>query len=830
MYIDPLANKNDFVRRLGDIVDDNFRPANSVLLTGDLNIDLLNKNDATTRNLESIMKSRGLSSCIDKVTRNASGTALDHTWSRLKNKSESYILLTDISDHYPCLTSFDLTVQDDQWTKIQYRVKSERNSQEFKNKLHSTDFNFAYNKNIPINDRFKTMTDKLFETYNETHPIKSKNVKNRKFNNKWLTVDIKNSINQKHKLYANYKNNLIPEVIYKSFKASLKRTIKEAKKQFFTHKFNSIKDDPKMYWKNLNSLLNSSKNKDSLPKTIYNDNADLNNEQEICDGFNNYFSTIAESAVNQIPPTEADYRDYLGTANLNIFNFEKISPIETKIFIKKFQNKNCNVNDIPVYIYKISSDIISEPLTFMINESLETGTFPDSLKCARIRPIFKKGNKQNIKNYRPISILPFFSKLIEKMVHKQLIFYLNLNNIISQHQFGFLKNTSTEHALINIIESIYKNLEGKESTISVFLDLSKAFDVVDHGILLHKLSYYGVRGFPYQWFCSYLNNRSHYVKINDKTSSTVNVNLGVPQGSILGPLLFLLYVNDMSSAVNSKIIQYADDTTMITSDSDMDRLTSDTNQDLIKIYQWLCANKLCLNKDKSHFLLITNKKNPPDPIIRIGGRDIAQSRDTKVLGLTIDNKLNFSTHLNHVANKLTSVSYAIYKLRDVLSSNILKTIYNALALPFLNYASVVWGQAPVKSKYPVMLIQRQLIRNISSAEFLAHSTPLFKNLKLLKLNDIIKLNTCLLTYKIKNNMTPALVTEIISCNQSRTNRYNVRTNPLNLCESPYMMEVPRRSISCSGVKLWNALPNEFKSLKSLNSLKKNLKMSLIDEY
>ena len=262
-----------------------------------------------------------------------------------------------------------------------------------------------------------------------------------------------------------------------------------------------------------------------------------------------------------------------------------------------------------------------------------------------------------------------------------------------------------------------RSLVGSEMCIR---DRTKAFDTVDHYILEQKLNNYGIRESALKWFTSYLRDRSHYVKIGSYTSEKVEATLGVPQGSILGPLLFIIYTNDFTNLLDSaRVVQFADDTSIILSHKNPVNLTQKANDTLNLIYNWLNANKLCLNIEKSSFLIITNKKQPIFTDIGINGIPIHRVRKCKILGVLLDDQLKFTNHIQYVANKIARISYVLHQLNSFIPNRTLKTIYHALAYPHLNYASIVWRNAPSYANDQLFSIQKRMVRNIYAAEYLA---------------------------------------------------------------------------------------------------------------
>ena len=267
-------------------------------------------------------------------------------------------------------------------------------------------------------------------------------------------------------------------------------------------------------------------------------------------------------------------------------------------------NKSSGPNSIPTNLLKEFSPQFIPPIKTLVNKSLTEGTFPSIFKLALICPIYKKSDKTKCVNYRPISLLSNLSKIFERIMYNRLEGYLESNNLIYDFQFGFRKKFSTDHALLSITEQIKNNFQNKNFSYGVFVDLEKAFDTVNHKILISKLKYYGFQENTLSWLTSYLSNRTHKVTLNGEISDSKPVSCGVPQGSILGPLLFLIYINDMNKAIrNSKVYHFADDTNLLFSHKNEKTLKRIVNKDLKNLYEWLCANRLSLNVAKTEFMI-----------------------------------------------------------------------------------------------------------------------------------------------------------------------------------------------------------------------------------
>ena len=406
----------------------------------------------------------------------------------------------------------------------------------------------------------------------------------------------------------------------------------------------------------------------------------------------------------------------------------EINANEVKTITLAIKNSASGYEELPASILKQCIDSYIEPLTCLINMSISQGTFPNQLKLARVIPLFKEEDKQLVLNYRPISVLPFFSKIIEKVVASYVSDFFDDNNLFYKYQFGFRKGHSTSHAIITLVERVSKALDTGKYVVGVFLDLKKAFDTVDHGILLEKLYLYGIGGNIYSWFESYLTNRSQFVEYNNVKSKTENITHGVPQGSILGPLLFIIYMNDFSRSSELLFsIIFADDTSVFIEGTSFQDISNILNKELENISIWLEANKLTININKTHYMMFhrTRVKHITNFKIHISNNVVDRSMNTKFLGVIIDSKLNWAAHILYTKNKISKSIGIIFKIRNFLDKHILRNMYFTFIYPYLIYCVEIWGNTIETHLKPLIQIQKRSIRTITFSHYQDHTGPLF---------------------------------------------------------------------------------------------------------
>ena len=394
--------------------------------------------------------------------------------------------------------------------------------------------------------------------------------------------------------------------------------MKQSKTNYYNHYFKSNWNSIKNTWKGTKPIITIKDISADIPKSLSVDGATISNPMAISNIFNNYFSSIAGKTKLNISFSHKHFSNFLkNRSNISFF----ISPTDKSeienIISSLDSNKSVGPNSIPTKILKLLKNDISSQLSEIFNISFSSGVFPSILKTAKVILVHKKDSKLDFSNYRPISLLSNVEKILEKLMYNRILKFFSDNNLIYSLQFGFRQKYSTVHALINLTESIRKNQDEGNISCGIFVDLQKAFDTVEHDILLSKLEHYGIRGLANEWFKSYLSNRKQYVSINGYHSNLADVKFGVPQGSVLGPLLFLIYINDLNQALKfCKVHHFADDTNLIHFSKSVNRLNKHVNLDLKNLTYWLNANKISLNVKKTELVIFKHQKKKLDSPIK----------------------------------------------------------------------------------------------------------------------------------------------------------------------------------------------------------------------
>ena len=580
-----------------------------VYLVGDFNVNTLPhiKGTLATQEFKNIFSANYCFPLITNPTRvsNHSATLIDQIYTNVTPQNmhgDAGILRISISDHYGifCINK-NCKVTIDQSVTIK-RSFNNKNRAQFNHCLRnqtwdtvydSTDMQSAYSEfqrviDLLLNQCFKVQTFAM----------------NYKTRHAWMTEALRNQIKLKNRLYteaiSSGDNELMKE--YKNTKRDLQSSLRNCEIKYYSDELELNQRDMTKTWKVIRMILGLNSNNSRQKLTLNINNNTVTDSKQIANAFNNFFVSIGPQLARGLA---GDTNPLLYVKHINnSMVMLDVTSMEVENVINSLKNASPGPDEFPAFVGKECLDSIIEPLTHLINISFRSGVFPSELKLAKVVPIFKSGDSSSVNNYRPISVLSFFSKVFERVVYNRVLDFLCKNNVLYDYQFGFRQKHSAQHALITLIDKIHTSLDNGDIAITILLDLKKAFDTVNHQILLQKLNAYGIRGNMLKWFESYLTDRSQYVVYDGIKSDIYNVTCGVPQGSILGPLLFILNMNDICNASELLFtILYADDTCVLLSGKDLTKLIMVINAELKSLSAWFRSNKLTVNTQKTFFMI-----------------------------------------------------------------------------------------------------------------------------------------------------------------------------------------------------------------------------------
>jgi len=556
---------------------------------------------------------------------------------------------------------------------------------------------------------------------------------------------------------------------------------------------------------------------------------------ELPDAFSSFFLTKINNLRANLDSTESHPTppdpQFTGKP---LDSFSAVSQTQVSLVIKEMTPKSCELDPIPVSIFSEILPYLLPFITDLINSSLLSGIFPNPFKTAIIRPLLKKHNLDPniLKNFRPVSNLPFLSKVLEKVALKQLNDHLSANSLHHPFQSAYRANHSTETALVHIVNSLLLASDSGQVSLLTLLDLSAAFDTIDHSILLYRLSNtYGIRNTALSWFESYLTNRFQSVSINDIQSDPVQLTYGVPQGSVLGPVLFTLYTSPLSNIINQHHIKhhlYADDTQLLNSckPQNIPALISQTSACFDDINSWMITNKLQLNADKTDAMLVGSNHNLSSlniNSIQLGKSDISLKDSVKNLGVPLDNTLSMKKYVSQISQSCYFQLRRISSIRKYLSDEATIKLVTSLILSRLDFCNTLLSGVPASTIQPLQRIQNSSARLILRKKKSDHVTPLLRSLHWLPVSHRIKYKVCNLCYKSLNNCAPLYLCECLKVyTPTRTLRSSSDTSILQIPRSR-LASVSSRAFSVNGPHLWNSLPQSLRQSPSNSSFKSALK-------
>lgn len=826
-------SKHHQIKEFSDLMDDllsrDIFTNNKSIIAGDFNINLLEHNDhLPTNNFLSMMQSCNYFPCISRPTRfpddnsTAAPSLLDHIWTNFTAPSSPGILFSPLSDHLPVFLNLPTVEKLNETHKISFRLMNNVNCAKFKAKLSEVHWNSLLSHH-DTNTNCNLFLDTIYNIYYSSFPKITKQISTKRLHKPWITQGILKSIQHKFKLYKYYKLGIIGFDAYKQYRNYLTNLIKISKQNYYLQKFSNFRLSTKKIWETLNELSNSKTKTSSTTKSIVYKNRILDSKQEICEAFNDHFTSIAPTLAHKLPHTDTSPNSFLRGNYPQSMVVPLITTNDTEKVINALKTKKGHIDEIPVHIIKLNNKLFSIPLTILFNQSISTGTFPEKFKLAKIIPIHKTGSKTDLSNYRPISILSNFSKVFEHLMKNQLMLYLKKNDILNSRQFGFRPKLNTFDAINTFTSDLYTELNLNKSILSVFIDFSKAFDTVQPNILLNKMHHYGIRGCVHDWFSSYLKNRQQYTLWNSTLSTTKSVEIGVPQGSILGPILFLIYINDISN-ISDKLqtVLFADDSMFYMIGDNPAELINKTNIELKKFSSWCLANKLTVNTTKTHYMLFTKTItiHQPLPNLTILNENILQVDKIKFLGIIFDKNLTFKPHISNLCLRLSRIIPLLVKAKHIAPIKILQCLYYAHIYPHLTYCNPIWSQTYPCHLSQLNVLHKKIIRIITNSDFIEHSQPLFKRLNILNFADLSQ-------YIIASFMY----------NKINSNNYNTQPIHTYQTRNQHSLYIPRPNLTLfkhsfmySGPKFWNSIPKEIKESKSLSSFKIKLKSHMLRAY
>ena len=548
--------------------------------------------------------------------------------------------------------------------------------------------------------------------------------------------------------------------------------------------------------------------------------------------FNAYFTNIGPTLDNKIRRTSTNPISYIKTCCIHNIHLSPCTDLEIGKIIENLKNCASGWDNLPAQVLKENKPTLTPLLTHIVNLSLTQRVFPKQLKVATIIPVFSSGPAGEVGKYRPISLLTAISKNCDRIFCTRLSSFLTKYKILYNIQFGFRPNHSTQPVIITLLKQIISYLDKGYFTIGIYLDFSKAFDTVNHQILLNKLECYGIRGLANKWITSYLADRQQLTIYNNgKHSNISQIKCGVPQGSILGPILFLIYINDLGTISNKiSTIMFADDSNIFASEPNLKNIETVLNSEIPVLIDWLRANRLSLNVDKRHTMIFgpTRKSKPHKANIQIEGRTLDIVNSTKFLGVILDSSLNWKNHILQLTKKIAKSIGIISLARPTVNQKTLIQLYYSFIFPYLTYCTIIWGKSANTSIWPVYRLQKITIRLIGNIPRRYSSKAFCKQQQILRFPKIYVHSVSIFMFKFMNSLLPTTFNKLYRSNRAFHN-YPTR-NSQQLRPPRTRTKLADNFIANQGVKIWNEISTKFDVITSLPVFKHNIKRHLLSSY
>jgi hypothetical protein len=816
---------------LGNMLEKASLITRNVITIGDFNCDTsaIKKTDETKR-LEDVHEVHNLHQQITAPTRITEDTksTIDHIWS---NPQENLVQTTGtvigISDHLGIYAKLNTKRVEQKTNTIKFRSYKNYDADKFKEDIRERLLESEVHNKIyegKLNEALEELSKILVNGADKHAPIKEIKQSKEKPYVPWMTSEIKKEREAKNILIK--MNYLQPQLSdkeeIKRLKNKLNHVKRKHKRAYYKKKLAEYKGDSKNTWKVFKELLNKQEIKETIEPDLMN--------KEKANRFNHYFATIGTEIKNKlgIIDTNVKYNKNKG------FSFSEVSEETVGKLIDKIRiGVATGADGISARILKDCKDEILPTLTALVNLSFRTNTFPESMKAATIKCLHKKNSTEDPSNYRPISILPIISKVFERAAVDQIVYYLETNNLISKNQHAYRRGHSTITSLFEVTSYIYKEIDKGQIVGMASLDLSKAFDSISHTQLLQKLTNIGLGQNVVEWMKSYLTNRTQKIKFSTEISETETVTSGVPQGSILGPILFIIFTNDLITAFKDQthVVSYADDTQLLETGKTANEVKAKLERTIEIAQTWYKQNSLMSNPTKTEIIIFRSMKGKKENItikVEENGEEVElkPAEVIKVLGVHVDECLGFNKQVKHIQGKTTAATKNLYRIRDLLPIKYKKMLYDSLIASHFNYADIIWGGCTKKNQDKLQTTQNFAMRTILGCDRRSSAKEALKKLRYLNLQDKRQVHEAVFAHKAINEMQPQ---EINKKYKDLLPTGNTRSASRKTLHYPkHKTTLYERSPLYRTVTTWNKLSQQEKTTKS-QYFKKNVQETKICE-
>ena len=821
MYRPPSADRCYYNNML-DLLDKVTTENKELLLLGDLNFDYKIDESLSTNAVHYMENLYILKQLVDQPTRitNSSKTLLDVILSSIPEKHNvTGVARISLSDHFLVYTCLNYRVNRRNHKTVKYRDYKNFNEDSFLQDMFNCQIFSDYMRFENVDIGWSNWKSDFIKISDKHAPLRNVRVKERY--NPWITSDIINLMYKRDYLHekaakegdCNGNNHWWNE--YKDARNQVTSEIVKAKKKYFDEISNNMQNNPKKMWRELSKITGKKQGECQIPSDI------------TCDDFNKYFVNVGVKMSERF----ADKRNLVwkNPDSQYRFIFSEVTPKCVLDQLNAFDSSKSNIDILGIdsKLLKIASTIIEPSLTFLFNLSITTSCIPSDWKLARVTPIYKGKGSQSVKsNYRPISVIPHIAKILEKEVQSQLMKYFIQHDLISLDQFAFLKNHSTQTCLHRVIDDWLEAFNEHEVIGAAFLDIQKCFDSIDHELLHEKLQKYGVCEYELQWFKSYLSGRSQKVYCNNTLSAPLNLGTGVPQGSNLGPLLFLVFINDLSQhTFGGTCSLYADDVVLYTTGISCLEINKSLQETVSKANEWYFNNRLSINAQKSNIMFVRSKQSVHNETsklhIQIDGQELDQVDCVRYLGVDVDCNLTWAKHVQSVCRRIAYKLSILGRLSKFINKILLNTIYMSHIQPIIDYACSIWGNCAQADKELILRLQKRAARIVSgNYDYInCRGMDILNSLNWQTLDDRRSYYLCTLMYKCIHGTAPQWLSNPILMACEAHDVHTRSAESLNVVIPKPRLEVFRNSFQYAGAKAWNDLPSFIKEAGTLETFK-----------